>query len=130
VDPETMHRLLNLTTLLSAALILLVLQSVRREHIRVEYSVSWLTAAIVLLVLSRAEGALGSVAWWLGIAHPPVALLLIALGVFLLVFFRFSIIISHLKDTNIALAQRVAILEYRIESLARTGPAQALARPE
>ena len=32
-------------------------------------------------------------------------------------FFRFSVIISHLRDDNIALAQRVAILEYHIQNL-------------
>jgi hypothetical protein len=32
-------------------------------------------------------------------------------------FFRFSVIISHLRDDNIAMAQRVAILEYHIQSL-------------
>jgi hypothetical protein len=37
--------------------------------------------------------------------------------VFLLMFFRFSVIISHLRDDNIALAQRVAILEYHLRSL-------------
>jgi hypothetical protein len=31
-------------------------------------------------------------------------------------FYRFSLIISQLKDDNIALAQRVAILEYHIRS--------------
>jgi len=32
-------------------------------------------------------------------------------------FFRFSVIVSHLRDDNIALAQRVAILEYHIRGL-------------
>ena len=36
---------------------------------------------------------------------------------FLVMFFRFSIIISHLRDDNIALAQRLAILEYQLHSL-------------
>ena len=40
-----MDRLLDATTVLSLALILLVLFSVRRVHIRVEYSVSWLAAS-------------------------------------------------------------------------------------
>jgi len=34
----------------------------------------------------------------------------------LIMFFRFSVIISHLRDDNIALAQRVAILEYHLRS--------------
>ena len=55
-----MDRLLNVMTLLSLGLIVLVLMSVRRSHIRVEYSVSWLGAATVLLVLSRSRSLLGA----------------------------------------------------------------------
>jgi hypothetical protein len=32
-------------------------------------------------------------------------------------FFRFSVIISHMRDDNIALAQRVAILEYHLRTI-------------
>ena len=46
-----------------------------------------------------------------------LTLFLIAGSVFLVMFFRFSVIISHLRDDNIALAQRVAILEYHIQNL-------------
>jgi hypothetical protein len=37
--------------------------------------------------------------------------------VFVIIFYRFSVIISKLKDDNIALAQRVAILEYHLQSM-------------
>src|SRR5579864_562061 len=112
-----MDRLLNVTTGLSILLLLLVLASLRRAHIRVEYSVSWLAAGVALLVLSRNKALLETLARAMGLLDAPVALLMIAGGVFLLMFFRFSVIISHLRDDNIALAQRVAILEYRIRSL-------------
>ena len=111
-----MDRLLNVTTVLSLLLLILVLTTVRLSHIRVEYSVSWLAAAIVLLVLSRWPSMLDGAAGALGITYPPLALMLVAGCVFLLIFYRFSVIISRLKDDNIALAQRVAILEYRIDS--------------
>jgi len=104
-------------TALSGLLILMVLVSVRRERIRVEYSVSWLIAAAALLVLSRARGLLHSIAGLLGVTYPPLALLLLVGCVFVLIFYRFSIIISRLKDDNIRLAQRVAILEYHIQTL-------------
>ena len=42
---------------------------------------------------------------------------MLAGAVFLVVLYRFSLIISRLKDSNIALAQRVAILEFHLESL-------------
>lgn len=112
-----MERLLNVMTGTSLLLALLVLVSVRRAHIRVEYSVSWLVAAVALLALSRARFFLDATAAYLGISYAPLALLLIVGAVFLIMFFRFSVIISKLKDNNIALAQRVAILEYHIDSL-------------
>ena len=52
-----------------------------------------------------------------GLPDSPLTLFLLGAGVFLLMFFRFSVIISHLRDDNVALAQRVAILEYHIQSL-------------
>ena len=112
-----MDRLLNVLTLLSLALIALVLTSVRRAHIRVEYSVAWLGAAIVLLVLSRSSSLLQWVAELIGVDQPPVALLMLVLCVFIVVFYRFSLRISDLKDANIELSQKIAILEFRLQSL-------------
>jgi hypothetical protein len=112
-----MDRLLNVTTALSVILLLLVLISVRRAHIRVEYSVTWLVAAVSMLVLSRARPLLDAVRNFIGLPDSPLTLFLLAAGVFLLMFFRFSVMISHLRDDNIALAQRVAILEYHIQDL-------------
>jgi hypothetical protein len=109
-------RLMNFMTLLSLALIVLVLRSVRRAHIRVEYSVSWLGAAVTLLILSRSDWALAKIAGFLGIADPPLAMLLLVGCIFLIVLYRFSIMISDLKDANISLAQRVAILEFHLRS--------------
>ncbi|HTP32210.1 MAG TPA: DUF2304 domain-containing protein [Candidatus Acidoferrales bacterium] len=112
-----MEHLLNVTTWLSILLLLAVLASVRRAHIRVEYSVSWLLAAVAMLVLSRNYQALEAVRRWSGLPDTPLTLFLFIGAVFLLMFFRFSVIISHLRDDNIALAQRLAILEYHLEGL-------------
>src|SRR5437660_4559397 len=111
-----MDRLLDVIAVFSVVLMLLVLISVRRAHIRVEYSVSWLTAAVVLLLISRSHSLLQEMAGVMGITYPPVALLFLVFCVFLVVFYRFSIRISDLKDANIALAQRLAILEYQLRS--------------
>jgi|SRR5271165_7030531 len=111
-----MDRLLTATTILSIALLALILFSVRRSHIRVEYSVSWLAACLALLLLSRSHSVLNWVARYLGLNDPPLALILLSFGVFLVVFYRFSVIISDLKDANIAMAQRLAILEFQLHS--------------
>ena len=43
-----MDRLSLVLAIFSITIIVAVLASVRREHIRVEYSVSWLTAALLI----------------------------------------------------------------------------------
>lgn len=112
-----MDRLLNVMTVLSIVLILLVLRSLRRAHIRVEYSVSWLGAAVTLLAFSRSSRALEWLAGLLGIGDAALALMFIVGCLFLVVLYRFSIVISNLKDSNISLTQRVAILEFHLRSL-------------
>ena len=112
-----MEALLNVTTILSVVLLLVILVSVRKAHIRVEYSISWFLAALLMLVLSRARPFLDFLTRQFGIPDTPLTLFLIAGSVFLIMFFRFSVIISHLRDNNVALAQRVAILEYHIQSM-------------
>ena len=120
-----MERLLNVLAILSALLILFILRSVRGQHIRVEYSVSWLGAALTLFILSRSQWVLERAATLFGIADPALALLFIALTVFLGVFYRFSVVISALKDANVALTQKVAILEYRVQHIDEEKQTQA-----
>jgi hypothetical protein len=118
-------RFFNVTTAFSVLLIGLVLGSVRREHIRVEYSVSWLGAGLLLLFLARWQALDDWLASTLGVNDAPLALLTVAGAIFLVVLYRFSLIISRLKDSNIALMQRVAILEFRLTNLDEKNKATA-----
>jgi hypothetical protein len=95
----------------------MVLFNIRRAHVRVEYSVSWLAAAVVVLALSQWESGLMRFAHLMGLTDPRVVLLLIVGSVFVVVFFRFSVIMSDLKDANIALTQKVAVLEYQLNCM-------------
>lgn len=112
-----MDRMLDVMAIFSLLLAGLVLISVRREHIRVEYSVSWLAAAVALLLLSRWRDLVAHIPAWIGVSDAALGVLIVSCGVFVLVLYRLSMIISHLKDSNIALIQKVAILEFNMESL-------------
>jgi hypothetical protein len=68
------------------------------------------------LVLSRAPGALNWIAAQLGLTYPPLALMMLVFCVFLVVIYRFSVVISDLKDSNIAMAQRLAIVEFHLQN--------------
>ncbi len=109
-----MDRLFDILAILGIVLVIIVMRSLRREHIRVEHSVSWLAAAITLLVLSRSHRLLTRGAAYIGLDNEAAPLVLGILAVFLGVFYRFSRIVSGLKDMNITLTQRVAILEYKL----------------
>jgi hypothetical protein len=112
-----MDRLLTVMMILSFVLMAVVLFSVRRSHIRVEYSVSWLGAALILLLLSQSPAPLYWIASQLGLADPPLALLILVFCIFIVVIYRLSVVISDLKDANIAMAQRLAILEFQLQNL-------------
>ena len=126
-----MDRLLNAMTVASLLLIGLVLISVRRQHIRVEYSVSWLAAGLALLVLSLFRDLGQRIAVAQGVPGLAITLLTVCGVVFVAVLFVFSLRISELKDSGITLAQRVAILEFRLESLSKqTAPDKTPPRAE
>jgi hypothetical protein len=112
-----MERLLWWTSVLSVVLIVMVLTALRRAHIRVEYSVTWLIACVALFALSRSETALGWIASALGLGYAPTVLVLVAGFILVVMFFWTCVVISRLRDDNIALAQRVAILEFHLNRL-------------
>ena len=112
-----MDRLFDVVAVFSLVLIVWVLSSVRRAHIRVEYSVSWILAGAVLLILARWRTLDDWMASALGISDSFIALAMIAGAAFLVVLYRLSLRISGLKDSSITLAQQVAILEFKLEAL-------------
>jgi len=114
-----MDRLFDVVGIFSLVLIVWVLSSMRREHIRVEYSVSWLLAGAVLLVLASWRTLDDRLAAALGTSDSFMALAMVAGSAFLVVLYRLSLRISGLKDSSITLAQQVAVLEFRLEALAK-----------
>ncbi len=112
-----MERIRIAVAVLSALLILLIVRSVRREHIRVEYSMTWLGAAVLLLGLCFSDTALQALGSWLGVRDASLVLIVLAGVLFLFTFFRYSLVVSSLKDHNIQLAQKLGMLEWEIEQL-------------
>jgi hypothetical protein len=96
-------------------LLLQIIRAVRREHIRVEYSMAWFGAAALLLALSLSQTALDWLSQVLGVNDPAFILLFVAGILFLFTFFRFSVQVSELKDHNIVLSQKVGLLDWEIK---------------
>ncbi len=112
-----MERIRVAVAALSVLLIAQIIRSVRREHIRVEYSMTWLGATLLLLALSLSDAAMAALGRWIGVREAAVVLIVLAGVLFVFTFFRYSLVVSSLKDHNIQLAQRVGMLEWEIERL-------------
>jgi hypothetical protein len=97
----------------SATLLLVVLELVRRKAFLERYALLWLLSALVLLALSVWSGLLETLANVVGIVYPPNALFLVAFGFVLVLLLHFSLAVSKLSDQTKLLAQRLAMLEQR-----------------
>ena len=100
-----------------AALFALVLELVRRRRLMERYALLWLFASTVLLSLALWRNGLELFARAVGVAYAPSALFAAALGFIVLLLMHFSLVISRLADQNKLLAQRIAMLQRRIDAL-------------
>ena len=107
-------RIQVLAIVASGALLLVVLELVRRKAFLERYALLWLLSATVLLALSLWGGALQALADLVGIAYPPNALFLVAFGFVLVLLLHFSLAVSRLSDQSKVLAQRLALVEQRL----------------
>jgi hypothetical protein len=91
-----------------------IIRAVRREHIRVEYSMAWFAATLALLILTLWEDALERLSSWLGVSEFSELMLLLAGLAFLFTFFRHSVELSALKDHSIQAGQKIGLLEWEL----------------
>lgn len=103
------------------ALLLFVFELVRRKHLSERYAILWLLAAVTLFVLAGWKGLLTSLSHDVGISYPPSALFAVAIGLIVVLLMYFSLVVSRLTDQNKILAQRIALLQNRIEKAEQLG---------
>ena len=106
-------------TIASLILLLVVFELIRSRRLRERYALLWLVTGFVLVVLSAWRGGLNTIARWVGVeTYPPAILFAVASLFILAVLLHYSTVISKLSDQNSILAQRVALLESRINESA------------
>jgi hypothetical protein len=102
-------------TLASLVLLLVVFELIRSRRLRERYALLWLLTGTVLVVLSAWRGGLNTIAGWLGVrGYPPAVLFAVGLLFVILVLLHYSTVISRLSDQNVVLAQRLALLEEKL----------------
>jgi hypothetical protein len=110
----TDSRIQLLTVVVAGALLIGVLELVRRRRLLERYALVWLFSSLVLLALAVWRGALDRIAEQIGVSYPPNALFIVAFGFVLWMLLHFSVAVSRLSDQSKVLAQRIALLEERM----------------
>jgi hypothetical protein len=100
----------------SVLLLLVVFELIRSRRLRERYALLWLATGLILVALSIWRGGLNTIARWFGVStYPPAVLFAVGLLFVILVLLHYSTVISKLSDQNTTLAQRLALLESRVE---------------
>ncbi len=106
-----MNRVALLSVCMSVALLVYILEMVRRRRLREEYSILWLCGSLVILILSVKRDWLVWLSLTAGIAYPPSFLFLVGILFIILILVHFSIAISKLHHMNKRMAQELALLK-------------------
>jgi hypothetical protein len=93
----------------------LIFELLRRKRLMERYAILWLAAGITLLVLALWKGLLTQLAHAAGIHYLPSALFAVAFLFVLVMLVHASMTISRLSDQSTILAQRLALLQRRLE---------------
>jgi hypothetical protein len=101
----------------SAALLVLVVELVRRRRLTEEYSFIWIICAGALLALSLWRNLLDLSAAALGVHYPPAVLLLVLTFFVVLVSLYFSIVVSRQRQQIERLVEEVALLDADVRAL-------------
>ena len=103
--------------LVTSGLFGVVFELVRRRQLMERYALLWMFSAVVLLALAIWKGLLERIAQTIGIFYAPSAIFVIAFGFVLLLLLHFSLVISRLSDQNKILAQKLGLLERRMDAV-------------
>ena len=102
---------------ISALLLVVVLDLVRRQKLTEEYSFIWIACAVALLAASIARHTVDRMALSLGIYYPPAALLLVLILFVFLASVSFSVVVSKQRQQIERLIEDAALLDAEIRDL-------------
>jgi len=101
----------------SGALLVTIIELVRRGRLTEEYSFIWIVCAVALLALSLWRNLLDLAAATLGVHYPPAVLLLILTFFVVIVSLYFSVVVSRHRKNIEKLVEEVALLDADVRAL-------------
>jgi hypothetical protein len=94
----------------------IIFELIRRKRLMERYALLWLFAGLTVLVFALGLDPLTKLTRAAGVSYTPSAVFAVAFLFVLAMLVQFSMTISRLSDQNTALAQRLALLQQRLEA--------------
>jgi len=113
----------------SVALLLFIIELVRRRRLKEEYSVLWVTTAVLLCLLAAWGGLLGSLTHAIGAVSQASTLYFFGLTLALLLLLHFSVRVSDLERRVVSMTQEIALLGARSRNGSESDGLHAAAAP-
>jgi hypothetical protein len=102
---------------LGLGIVLFVLWLIRERRLREKYAILWLATSVFILFLTISRKFLEIAALSVGIYYPPSLLFLLGVLFLLAVTIGHSITLSRLSESNLRLAQELALLKKELKDL-------------
>jgi hypothetical protein len=103
--------------LLGVAMLLFVLNMVRRRQVREQYSLLWILAALVITFAATFIKFVEKLSHLVGVYYPPAFLFLLAILMIFVLQFHVTTVISNLREQNRSLTQDLGLLATEVREL-------------
>lgn len=110
-----------LVSALGLAVLLLLINLVRKRQLQERYALLWLLAGLALTLAPLFIPWLDHLAFSIGFEYTPALLLLLAVVGLLLLVFQLSLSISHNEERIKVLTQEMGLLRHTVATLQRAG---------
>ena len=109
------------SALLAGLVIVAIFWLLRRDRLPVMHSLWWLCVAVLIGLLGLFPRLIDVAARWVGVAYSPSLLFIVAILVLLIKVLLEDVDVSRDRRRLLRLAQKVAMLEERIDRQEQTG---------
>lgn len=111
------HRIQYLAILGSLLMLIGIVELIRKKRLKEEYALLWLFGGGIFLFFAVWRMGLHHLSYFIGIAYPPVTLLLLILMGAVAILVHYSIVITKLSKQNKRLTQELGLLRWELETL-------------
>ncbi len=109
-----------LAATISVALLVYVLELVRRQKLTFKYAFAWLLVSVLAIGVSIFDGIVFAVAAWLGFELPSNFIFFALFCIFILLSLLLTVFLCQQNSRNDAMAQKIGILEMEIDRLKKS----------